>query len=89
MVIKEYTLRYKKGELIMELAKKIFWITTAILIALLLILDICYYFDGSLEDHPTEEQEEKVKIATVMFSVPLIAIEILALYMVFRKKEHP
>lgn len=73
----------------MELAKKIFWITTAILIALLLILDICYYFDGSLEDHPTEEQEEKVKIATVMFSVPLIAIEILALYMVFRKKEHP
>ena len=43
---------------------KFFWITTAILIALLLILDVCYYFEGSLEDfwNTISELDEEFEI---------------------------
>jgi hypothetical protein len=51
--------------------------------AILLGLDLMYLVRGSLEQFPTEEQEDKVRIVTVVLGVLLLVVEV-GLWMVFR-----
>jgi Na+/H+ antiporter NhaC len=41
-----------------------------------LVASVLYYFNGSLEMYPTEEQHEKVRIVTGLFSVLLVILEV-------------
>jgi len=51
-----------------------------IIVAAFMILDITYYFNGSVELYPTEEQEEKVRlVAELMFFVLFIIEAILVI----------
>lgn len=63
----------------MIVKKIIYWfINTFILIGFLfLILNILYFFHGSFEYLPTEEQQEKVKIATSFMIVITLLLEML------------
>ena len=46
-----------------------------IIVAAFMILDITYYFNGSVELYPTEEQEEKVRLVTGLMFFVLFIIE--------------
>ena len=46
-----------------------------ILIGLVLCLDIAYLFNGSLEEFPTPEQQDKVRRVTAMIAVLLGLME--------------
>ena len=41
-----------------------------------LVVFVLYYFNGSLEMYPTEEQHEKVRIVAGLFSVLLVIFEV-------------
>lgn len=47
-----------------------------VLVAVLLVLDVAYLMSGSLEQHPTGEQEDKVRVVTAAVAVLLLALEI-------------
>lgn len=47
-----------------------------VLVAVLLVLDVAYLMSGSLEQHPTGEQEDKVRVVTAAIAVLLLALEI-------------
>ena len=56
-------------------------------VALLLAVDIAYLVSGSLEQFPTAEQEDKVRIVSSAIAVLLIVIEI-ALWVAHRSLRH-
>ena len=59
-----------------------------LLIAVPLLGASLYFIHGSLEAFPTEEQQEKVKLATGTISLTLITVEIgLGLLLVTSKRE--
>jgi len=55
-----------------------------ILLALPLLGFIFYFFHGSLEEFPTEEQQEKVKLVSDFFIAVLLLAEGL-LFLIYRK----
>ncbi len=65
--------------------KKAVLVVTAVLIAVILIADICLLVQGSLEAYPTAEQIEKSTIVYGLISLPLAVIEIFLLLKIFRK----
>lgn len=65
--------------------KKAVLVVTAVLIAVILIADICLLVQGSLESYPTAEQIEKSTIVYGLISLPLAVIEIFSLLKIFRK----
>lgn len=67
--------------------KKVIWIIIAIMIALLLILDICLFVEGSLEVFPTPEQIEKGRIAYGLISIVLAITEIFVIRKILRKNK--
>lgn len=50
-------------------------LAVAIFIGLALVLDVAYFVHGSLEAHPTEEQQEEVRIVTGTLAVVLSVVE--------------
>ena len=44
--------------------------------AALLFLDILYFARGSLEQFPTEEQDDKIRVVTAVIAVALIVVEL-------------
>jgi hypothetical protein len=54
-----------------------------LVVGLLLCLDVAYFFHGSLEEFPTEEQMDKIRRVTAVLAGVLIAAE-LALWWVLR-----
>jgi hypothetical protein len=44
-------------------------------VAILLCLDLAYLVSGSLEQMPTPEQEDKVRIVTSVIAIMLLAVE--------------
>lgn len=65
--------------------KKAVLVVTAVLIAVILIADICLLVQSSLEAYPTAEQIEKSRIVYGLISLPLAVIEIFLLLKIFRK----
>lgn len=55
-----------------------------IIVAVFMILDITYYFNGSFELYPTEEQEEKVRLVTGVMFFMLFIIEVILVF-IYRK----
>jgi hypothetical protein len=53
----------------------------------LLFLDILFYFNGSLEVNPTEEQNEKIHIAAFLLGLLLIAVESILLFIRIKVKK--
>lgn len=51
--------------------KRVFLDLGIVLISIMILMEIFYFFNGSLEAYPTEEQNEKVKI--VAFIIMLIS----------------
>ena len=56
---------------------------SAIAVGLLLCLDVAYFFRGSLEEFPTEEQMDKIRRVTAVLAGVLVAAE-LALWWALR-----
>jgi hypothetical protein len=52
-------------------------------VAILLCLDVAYLVSGSLEQMPTPEQEDKVRIVTSVIAIMLLAVEA-ALWFIYR-----
>ncbi len=57
--------------------RKIIYILLFLINSGLLLLALIYFLNGSLEEFPTEEQQEKVKIVTGGLSVIFLIIELL------------
>ena len=55
-----------------------------IIVAALMIVNILYFFSGSVEFYPTEKQEEKVKLVTGLIFFVLFIVE--AILVVFYRK---
>ena len=49
--------------------KKLILNILILFISLILLISIIYYFNGSLEMYPTEEQIEKVKIVSAVIGI--------------------
>ncbi|HEX2091387.1 MAG TPA: hypothetical protein VHG28_03255 [Longimicrobiaceae bacterium] len=47
-----------------------------IVVGLALVLDVMYYVHGSLEQYPTREDHDKVRLVTGFFGVLLATLEI-------------
>lgn len=64
------------------------WIGFLFLLALavgaVLLLDIAYFFHGSLEWYPTDEQQEKVKIVTAIIAILLAVVETVIVALLLR-----
>lgn len=63
-----------------------------IVVGLALALDILYFTGGSLELHPTDEQQDKVRIVTTTFGVIFAVVEMglgLLLWRLTRKPAPP
>jgi hypothetical protein len=54
------------------------------LLTLPLIVFIIYFFRGSLEEFPTDEQQEKVQLVSGVFIAGLLLVELL-LFLIVRK----
>ena len=50
-------------------------VVAMIVVGLMLCLDVVYFVRGSLEEFPTDEQQEKVRVVTAMLAVLLVAAE--------------
>ena len=48
-----------------------------LVVALLLCLDVAYFFRGSLEEFPTDEQTDKIRTVTAALAAVLVAVETL------------
>ena len=48
-----------------------------LLIGIVLCVDVAYFIRGSLEEFPSAEDDEKIRIVTAIVAVPLLAGEIL------------
>jgi hypothetical protein len=55
-----------------------------IAVALLLCLDVAYLLHGSLEEFPTPEQSNKIRVVTSVLAVLLLGVEV-ALWALFRR----
>ena len=64
--------------------RSVLWIACAI-VAALLVVNVAYCWRGSLEMFPTEEQQDKIRTATMVFGVVLAAIEAGLLWLVTRR----
>ena len=53
-------------------------------VLLFLIFFVSYFFNGSLEMYPTEEQQEKVRLITGLLSILLAIIEMVLVLLRFR-----
>jgi len=65
--------------------KKVLLVVTAVLIAVVLLTDICLFVQGSFEEHPTAEQIEKGRIVYGLILLPLAVAEICLIFKIFRK----
>lgn len=55
--------------------RRLIWIPIAA-IGALLMLNVAYCWNGSLEDFPTEEQQDKIRTVTLVNGVVLTVVEI-------------
>ena len=62
-------------EMARRLAKTVVLLTMAA-VALLLCLDVAYFFRGSLEEFPTDEQEDKVRRVSAALAAVLVVTEL-------------
>lgn len=66
--------------------KKVLLVIIAVLVAVILLADICLFVQGSLEAFPTAEQIEKGRIVYGLIFLPLAAVEIFLVLKIFRKQ---
>ncbi len=65
------------------------WIilATIIIVAALMVLDISFFLNGSLEFYPTEEQEEKIKWVTSFTFFVLSVVEACLVFLYVKEKK--
>ena len=73
--------------MVQRYARYVLWLVMAV-VGVALIVDILYLLNGSLEQFPTEEQEDKVRTVTSAIAVLLSATE-LGLWWLLRQLERP
>ncbi|MBQ2766692.1 MAG: hypothetical protein IJF49_01280 [Clostridia bacterium] len=66
--------------------KKAFYIIISIIVAIIIVIDVFLFVLGSLEEYPTVEQIEKVRIVYGSFFILLIIIETFIATRIFKKK---
>jgi hypothetical protein len=65
------------------------WILNILIIVILFLifLDILYFFSGSLELIPSEEQNEKIHIVTIFMGLLLTAVELILIFIRIKMKK--
>lgn len=56
------------------MARKLVWLAM-IVVGLALVLDVWYFIGGSMEMNPTEEQQDKERLATGVIAILLASLE--------------
>ena len=59
------------------------------IIFVLIVISVLYYFNGSLEMYPTEEQHEKVRIVAGTLSILFVALEVILVRKRIRTAKQP
>ena len=73
--------------MVQRYARYVLWLVM-IAVGAVLIVDILYLLNGSLEQFPTEEQEDKVRTVTVVIAA-LLSVTELGLWWLLRQLERP
>jgi hypothetical protein len=56
------------------MARKLVWLAMVV-VGLALVLDVWYFIGGSMELYPTEEQQDKVRLATGVIAIFLLSLK--------------
>jgi hypothetical protein len=56
------------------MARKLVWLAMVVA-GVALVLDVWYFIGGSMELYPTEEQQDKIRLATGVIAVFLASLE--------------
>ena len=56
------------------MARKLVWLAM-IVVGVALVLDVWYFIGGSMEMHPTEEQQDKERLASGVIAIFLASLE--------------
>jgi hypothetical protein len=73
--------------MVQRYARYVLWLVM-IAVGVVLIVDILYLLNGSLEQFPTEEQENKVRTVTAVIAL-LLSVTELGLWSLLRHLERP
>ena len=67
--------------------KKIIYTVLFSFNSILLVLAVMYFLNGSLEEFPTQEQQEKIKVTMGGLSIIFLVIELILLSKIIKQRQ--